>query len=553
MLKNLRITDLALVQTAELEFDRGLTVLTGETGAGKSVIVNALALVLGGRADREHIRHRADSAVVEAVFDVAGMPAEFRRRFAEHIVEDGVTIYREIARDGNSRVKINGEAATVARLKELTDSVAEIVSQHANQRLMDDANHIDFLDEFADLREVREDVAERYHRWRKAAEELRRLKAHRETHLKQQELLQFQYDEISKAGIRVGEEDDLLREKRVLDSARSLIETANRFEALIDGEELSVRQLLGQALRELEAMARIDDSLGETAHQLSDMTYLLEDIRATVEQYASLVSDDPGRLETVHERLDLLYALKKKYGGSEEAILATLADIEAQLRGTPPDYDRFLETLAVDVRRLFDDYGAQALALTETRRKAAGYLQKVVLKELKDLAIASGGLEIVFQYSDDPDGIPIGDRTVAAGPDGLETAEILFSANPGEPLKPLVKTASGGEISRVLLAMKSAQNKNRKSGLPLLVFDEVDAGIGGQTAIELARKLKSLSATAQVVVITHLHQIARLADHHFVAEKSPASGGRTIITVNRLEGPLIEREIERMVSLPESV
>ena len=279
-----------------------------------------------------------------------------------------------------------------------------------------------------------------------------------------------------------------------------------------------------------------------------ELDFQIEDIRRAVEQYGATVQNDPDRLEEINIRLDELYKLKKKYGGSEETVLRTLDDISIQLKDRP-NVDTLIEKLEKENKRLNDEYSKQALALTDARHKTADYLAKLVVKELAELAIDNGGFKFTFIYQKDPDGISYKEQTVRPSALGLETGRFMFSANPGEPLKSLVKTASGGEISRVLLALKAAEKKNKKLLHPLLVFDEVDAGIGGETAHEVARKLKKISEDSQLVVITHLHQIARLADHHLVAEKKTRRS-RAVITVRPLDKEGVEEELSRMLALP---
>jgi DNA repair protein RecN (Recombination protein N) len=551
MLKNLKIGNIALVVDADLAFDKGLTVLTGETGAGKSVIVTALSLVLGERADRDFIRHGADRATVEASFSASTMTPQYRKEYANYILEGQITVAREISLDGTSKVKINGASASLARLREITAPVAEILGQHANQMLMDEENHLLFLDHFAGVESQRDFVGELFAEWEKTSAELRRTTAKHDQLAKERELLLFQKNEIDKANIRAGEEESLVAERRILDSARSLMNSAAIVQNLLDSEENSAIGQLRLARKELDRMAEVDKKLEAKAGELSEIELAIEELRRFVEQYGSSIPDDPARLEEINLRLDEIYVLKKKYGGSEEAILKTLDVINQQLADRP-DIDGVIEALRKDTERLFKEYAVKARELTEVRVKAADYIRKLVIKELTELAIDKAEFRFEFLYEDDPDGVILDGRAVKPFAHGLENGRFLFSANPGEPAKSLVKTASGGEISRVLLALKAAEKKNSQLQRSLLVFDEVDAGIGGKTAGEVGRKLKRLSEGCQVMVVTHLHQIARLADHHFVAEKTRKQGGRSVIVVRKLDAPGITEEIARMVALPET-
>ncbi len=549
MLKSLRIDNIALVESAELRFERGLSVLTGETGAGKSVIVTALSLALGERADREFIRAGETRATVEATFDVSAMSGQYKKKYADDIIDNGFTVLREIFNNGSSRVKVNGTASTLGRLRELTSPLAEILGQHANQMLMSEENHLLFLDHFAALDILREEVTEVFTQWEKTETELRRIRSRREQLVKERELLLFQKQEIEKANVSVGEEERLVAERKILDSSRTLMQSAAEVQNTLDHEDGSALTHLRQARKELERMAAIDAGLREHLKELTDIDYRLEEIRRFVEQYGSSIPDDPVRLDDINARLDELYHLKKKYGGSEEAILQTLNEIVEKLENRP-DTDSHIVVLEKHNEQLRNEYTEKALSLTAVRRKAADYLKKLVVKELTELAIDGAAFEFEFLYEDDPDGIRLDDSFVKPHAHGLESGRFLFSANPGEPLKSLVRTASGGEVSRVLLALKATEKKNAKLAHSLLVFDEVDTGIGGRTATEVGRKLKNLAGDCQLLVITHLHQIARFADHHFVARKAPQRDARTTISVTRLEPDTIPSELDRMIALP---
>ncbi|MCP4686261.1 MAG: hypothetical protein GY867_12550, partial [bacterium] len=440
--------------------------------------------------------------------------------------------------------------ATVARLKELASPLAEILGQHANQLLLDEDNHLRFLDSFASLVEMREEIGELFSRWEKVTRELKRTTGRRDELAKERELLLFQQKEIESAQVRVGEEDEITTERKILDSSRTLIESAGNIQTILDNDERSVLSELRAARKELDHMAAVDASLEPQVTQMSDLDFQLEELRGFIEQYGASVPDDPHRLEEINLRLDELYNLKQKYGASEEKILKALEQINEKLADRQ-DIDVLLKQLEQEHAQRRAEYTEKALALTEVRKKAAKYLQKLVVKELSELAIDSARFECEFVYDDKEDGIPLDKRTVRPFEHGLESLRFKFSANPGEPLKSLVKTASGGEISRVLLALKAAEKKNQKLLHSLMVFDEVDAGIGGQTAIEMGQKLSKLAEDCQVLVITHLHQIARLANHHFLAEKSQTDGDRTTIDVSLLDAPAVKAELARMVALPE--
>ncbi len=550
MLKSLKIRSIALVAEADLTFDGGLSVLTGETGAGKSIVVGALALALGERADREMIRHGADRALVEATFQVSHLGLRYKREFEDYIRDGVITVAREISRDGASRVRINDAASTLARLKELIAPLVEILGQHANQVLMDEENHLLFLDHFAQLDPLRQSVAQLFSDWEQASRTLVRVTAQRDHLTAERELFSFQKVEIERAHVRIGEEQQLEEERRILSASRSLMTSADLIQKILDNEESSVGDLLRRAGREIDTMAEIDTSLLPAKAQLHDLNFQVEDLRRTLEQYGSSIPDNPERLEQINLRLDELYKLRKKYGGSEEAILSTLDQVNSRLAAVP-DTDDMIAALTKEIADLFAEYTLKARELTDLRTRAADYLRKLVLKELAELAIEKANFSCEFVYEDLAGGVAVGDRTVKPHPHGLESIRFLFSANQGEPLKSLIKTASGGEISRVLLALKIAEKKNSKLVRSLMVFDEVDTGIGGKTATAVGQKLSSLADGCQVLVITHLHQIARLADHHYVAEKTQRSGSRATIAFRELAPPDVATELSRMVSIPD--
>ncbi|NOY89191.1 MAG: DNA repair protein RecN, partial [FCB group bacterium] len=527
MLKRIEIENIALVEKVELNFDQGLTVLTGETGAGKSVIVTALSLILGERADREYVRSHCESGHIEAIFDISKMPSKYKTKFSNFIDENKIIIEREISRKGISKIKINNKPANLNQLKAITAPLAEIIGQHANQMLMNEENHLDFLDYFAALEDIKQIVAEKYREWEKATEELNKIKKKKEQLINEKELLLFQKKEIESAHITIGEEEQLITEKKILDSVRNLMMSASIIQKIMDSDENSALSLLNQTMKELDKMANVDNSLSSKVTALTDITYRLQDFSREMEQYGASLQDDPVRLEEINLRLDELYKLKKKYGGSEQSILDALDTIKNKLSQLPPDINSHIENLEEKCQTLFEEYAQEARALSDNRKKAANYLEKLVIKELKELAIPDGNFKFEFIYEDDPHGVIIDGKAVKPSANGLERGRILFSANPGEPLKSLIKTASGGEISRLLLALKSAEKKNNKLKRSLLVFDEVDAGIGGQTAFEVAKKLKKLSTDNQLLVITHLHQIAHEANHHFVARKITQENNRT--------------------------
>ncbi len=548
MLTKLSINNFALVDTLALDFNPGLTVLTGETGAGKSIVVSALSLALGERADKEQIRHETSSLTVEAIFELPKpVLKELRSQFPE-LEDTTLSIIREVGTDTSSKIKVNGRQATLAQLKAITTQIAEIMGQHSGQQLMDEERHLDFLDMFAETLPLREEVTERYQRMTALVNELNSVRKRKEWLKNERELLLFQKQELEQANLQVGEEEALTTERKILDSARTLMTSATAIEELLGGEQQSAIDRLKFARKELEKMTTIDAALHPQLETLSEIVYSVEESRRAIESYGGGILDDPKRIEDINLRLDEIYKLRKKYGGTEQAALEQLHKINEQLK-TNPDVDQQIAELEALMAKATDAYSDKALSLSAKRTKAAKLLAKAVEQELADLAIEEARFCCELVVEETADGVLLGKQTVKAGPLGLESARFLFSANPGEPLKSLVKTASGGEISRVLLALKLATQGNQPLKPSLLVFDEVDAGIGGMTAVHVGTKLKQLAKHSQVLVITHLHQIARLADNHLVAEKEQKKTGRTTVKVRLLRKPEVKVELERMLAL----
>ncbi len=550
MLTKLIIENFALVPNAELDFGPGLCVLTGETGAGKSVVVQALSLALGERAEKDSIRHNEEFASVTAVFNVSAMPASYKKQFNVFINNDEIEIERIISRDASSKVRINSKSVTLNQLNNLAVHLAEIMGQNSNQLLMNEENHLDFLDQFGGISPLRETISEMYYDWKKVSEELKRILMKNSDLGSEREMLLHQKEEIEKAQIRVGEEQKLNDERKILDSSRALLRSASQITNQLEEDENSIIAQLTAIQKELQKISDIDSKQKKMAQQLNEALYQIKDLARAVAQYGSAINDDHNRLEEINLRLDEIFRLKKKYGGSEKVILGSLEVINMKLE-EQPDIKTVTSKYEAECNRLLKEYKDHALKLSDTRKRTADYLEKLVIKELSELAIEKARFHFEFIYEDDSEGVFLGGRTVRPFPVGLEKVRIMFSANPGEPLKPLVKSASGGEISRVLLALKSASKTSAKTKTnSLMVFDEIDTGIGGNTANEVAKKLKKLSQNGQVLVVTHLHQIARLTDHHFVADKTN-SFGRSTITVRKLHHDDKASELKRMVALPE--
>jgi DNA repair protein RecN (Recombination protein N) len=536
MLRTLSIRNFAIIDRLDLEFGAGFNVLTGETGAGKSIIVDALNLVLGGRAGAELVRGGADRAVIDAVFEVAGSP-ELQRLIEAmgYDLEDAqLFLSREVSASGKSSGRVGGRPATVAQLKEIGDWLVDLHGQHEHQSLLAVSRHLDMLDDWGGkaIQSLRAEVAEAY----QTAQRLRREKESLETDARERahllDLYRFQVKEIADAKLTVGEDAELAAEHRRVANAQKLAEAAaTAAEALGGGDGGgSALQALAVAVRVLEEAAALDDTLSPALETVRSASYELTEAGRDLTRYQDGIEFSPERLAQIEERLELLRTFKRKYGDSVEEILRYGEETAAKLdtlshseeRGAQLDRER--EAAGKCLRE-------RSAQLSRLRKKAADEFQRVTLSELRDLALEKTRFEVHITQ---------GEPTTK----GTDRVEFLIATNPGEPLRPLAKVASGGEISRIMLAIKSAMA--RQEPLPTMVFDEIDVGIGGRTASVIADKLAALSRAAQVFCITHLAQIASRGEHHFTIEKRTVKD-RTIVAVTPLTPEQRVTEVARMI------
>lgn len=554
MLKRIYIENFALVEKLEIEFGAGMNVLTGETGAGKSIIVGAIAQLLGERAEKEDVRSGAKTAIIEGVFDIRGFDKKSGAQDeAELVSGETISIRKEIQAKGNTRLFLDSQLVTLVQLRGITVHIADLFGQHSHQQLLDEQNHLQYLDRFAGITPRVGNLRLLYEKWQSDRRELEELRSRQERDRTERELLQYQRDEIDKAAIRVGEEEELLTERKILDASVMLGEKSEKILEMIDREETSSIHLLNSCRRELGQMIAADEKLRAAQELLETALVNLEEFRSEIERYHASIPDNPERLEEINRRLDTLFGLKKKYGGSEEAILAARNAIEERLNSTL-DVEARLKYLSEEITRHSRKYEKESVEISSIRKKAADMLAGAVQKELSLLGFEQARFEIEFRYDDDPEGVLLENRRVRPHPQGLENGRFLIAANPGEPLKSLVKTASGGELSRIMLALLAANLPQKSGNRRLLVFDEVDAGIGGETARAVGRKLASLAEYYQLIVVTHLHQIASFAQNHYAVEKVEASSARRrTVSIKKLDKGEREKEIKRMLSLPEAI
>ena len=537
VLLELVVENYAVVERAHVRFHRGLNLLTGETGSGKSIVVDALGLLLGGRASGDMVRSGAERARISGIFEPpndAALSALLDEAGAA--AEDGeLLVEREVLANGKSRAFIGSRPVTATLLREMAPWLGDIHGQHDQQQLFVPAFQLAMLDAFADTGELLGRVEALFGEWKRCAAEIQELDRTEQETLRLADLWGFQRREIETASPKPGEDAELENEKRVLRNVARLQESANAaYASLYDAADSAATQLR-LALKRIDELCRIDDTLQPVVEVLKPAEIAIADASSTLRDYLDRLEADPARLEDVESRLALLDRLKRKYGASIEEILAFLADVETKLDRVEHAGQR-REQLNAELGRLEKDYRSAASRLTEARRRAAKELTAKLEKELASLAL--GGTRFVIE---------IGEAEWSAN--GADRVAFLISANVGEEPRPLEKIASGGELSRIALALRTSLGANgvSKAAPRTLVFDEVDSGIGGSVAEAVGRRLKRLSASNQVLCVTHLAQVASFADHHYVVGKKEVKG-RTLAEVEELTEELRTREIGRMLS-----
>ncbi|MBI5876670.1 MAG: DNA repair protein RecN [Chloroflexi bacterium] len=559
MLSELSITNFAIITTLNLGFAPGFNVLTGETGAGKSIIIDALSVVLGGRASEEMIRSDADMARVEAIFAVEKPDADLAALLEEHGIdaEDGALIVsREVVRGGRAVTRINSRAVPLRVVEQIGAWLVDIHGQSEHLSLKNARTHVDYLDRFADLWELRGRVAARAKQIGEVRRELESLMRDERELARRVDLLSFQVEEINTARLRPGEEDALKQERARLSNAERLTQHADEAYSALragDDESAAALDLLGEAKHALVQLTKLDASLTETAKQVDDAIGLLDDAAQTLRDYRENVEFNPARLGEIEDRLTLIFNLKRKYGESIEAIIAFGERAAKELDNITHSSERIAD-LRESEDKLLREYGKLAAELSGKRKAAAEKLASGIERELDDLRMARAKFAVDFQRQEYPAGAPVEGKRYAFGPSGVDRVEFLVSANPGEPPKPLAKVASGGETARLMLALKTVLSN--ADAVPTLIFDEIDVGIGGRVGSVVGKKLWNLTASGkgrgksrpahQVICITHLPQIAAYGDAHYRVDKVMARNSTSTAIVT-LDGDARVSELAQML------
>ncbi|MDH4237694.1 MAG: DNA repair protein RecN, partial [Nitrospira sp.] len=537
MLTELRISNFAVLEQLDLSIDAGFTVLTGETGAGKSLLIDAITLLMGGRASSDQIRHGEDEAQLEAAFQIPpGHPMLDRLRAQEILGphDSQLIIRRVIARSGRNRVYLNGVMSPVHMLEEFGGTLVDIHGQHDQQSLLAPSIQLDALDAFGRLQELRERYRSAYRDWTGACRERADLALKIQEAAQREDYLTFQLQELDDAALQVGEEETLQSARRRLGSSRRLGELAAEAQERIQADHMGILPNLALVERALGELAQMDPDMEGTGRLAADAKVLLKETADCLRGYIDRLDDDPARLAEVEDRFALIQKLKKKYGGTMDAVLETHRRVRDELEGLRHS-DEKLEGHDRLIREQREAVVRRARELSDQRKEAATRMTKVVRRELD--ALKMGQTQFVIQ-------LVTGEGDEAYGADGADRAEFVLSANAGEPLKPLSRVASGGELSRVMLALKSALAGVDR--VPVIIFDEIDTGVGGAVAAAIGKRLKELGRVHQVLCVTHLPQVASQADHHMCLEKSQVKN-RTVTTVRPLSGIGREGEIARML------
>lgn len=535
MLSLLHIENIALIQSADIRFEPGFNVLTGETGAGKSIVIDSIGAVLGERTSRELIRTGAKSALVTAVFtQVPPLPWLEENGFPTG--EEELLLQRELQGDGRNVCRIDGKLVTVAQLRELGRQLLNIHGQHDGQQLLDPASHLGYLDQFGGCQPLLESYQEAYRKWHDIRREMDKLQMDEAERSRRVDTLNYQIQELERAQLKAGEDEELSARRTLLRSAGRLMEAVQSAEFALSGDEDrdGACSLIAQAEGEVQGVSSISPELSELSEKLTALRCAADDAADTLRDLSRSFDFSPGELDQVEERLDLLYRLRKKYGPTVEDMLSYLERCRKELDQIQYADDT-LARLEKDLKKAQKEAARRGEVLSQARREAAGALQARVQEELRQLDMP----KVQFQTEFTPKGGEAGmDET------GLDEVQFLMSANLGEALKPIQKVASGGELARIMLALKNVLAEGDQIGT--LVFDEVDTGVSGRAAQKVAEKMAQVARGKQVLCVTHLPQIAAMADTHFSVQKGEREG-RTYTRLERLDRSQRREELARLI------
>ena len=551
MLTELRIHNFAIIDQLDLRFGPGLIILTGETGAGKSIILDAVVMLIGGKADTTYVRTDSDAAFVEGVFHLKG-PEKEAVHFVlqrEELMDDPdyVVLMREIRKEGRSVARVNGRTVNVSLLKELGALLVDIHGQAEHLSLLDSRAHLGLLDRYAEVSQPLSDYRQTYHALLNLRRELNDLRKAQTDAERRVDMLTYQAEEVEAARLKAGEDEELRKERDRLANAESLSRNAQEALAVLEEgspETPAATDLVGQVAQALAALAKIDSAQNEMANQAEILLDGMSDLIHSLRDYLEEIEFNPKRLDEVEERLDLIRSLTRKYGGNIPAVIAYGAEARKQLETINTAGER-IEELETQEAKLLEKLGKQGSVLSEKRKTSAVKMGNSIEAELDDLRMEAARFNVDFQTRSDPNGIPVQNGTrIAFDQNGFDKAEFFIAPNPGEGLKPLAKIASGGETSRLMLGLKNVLA--HADEVPSLIFDEIDQGIGGRVGITVGQKLWNLSRMHQVFCVTHLPQLAAFGDEHYRVQKL-IQGNRTLTRVERLDGEPRLLELSQML------
>jgi DNA repair protein RecN (Recombination protein N) len=549
MLKSLYIKDYALIETLNVDFRHGLNIITGETGAGKSILIDAMGLLLGERASNEVIRKGAAKSIVEGIFDVS-KNKKIAAILEENEIDfnDELIMRRELSVKGSNRCFINDTPVSLNLIKEAGNLLVDLHGQHEHQSLLKPETHIDFLDDFSQADDLINDYKNSISLLHKTQKELRELKEKEIVLKEKKELYSFQIKEIDSISPVENEDEELLSELKILENSEKLLELTSSIYNVIYEDDNSIYDSLAKVQTDIQRLAEIDKTFHEILQETSTAISLVDDIKSFVRSYKSKIEIDPSKLNEMRERLTSINSLKKKFGGSIKSLLEYRKRIgeEVNLAESFEENKKELQN-QLNLQRV--KCGIAASKLTQTRIGASKTITKEVISELSSLGINSARFEVSIKQNKVDNGsdnfIIVDETPLHYDNHGVDKVEFFISTNIGEDLKPLAKVASGGEVSRVMLALKSSLAKNDK--LPLLIFDEIDTGVSGRIAQKVGIALKSLAKFHQIIAITHLPQIAGLGDSHFAVEKS-TTDNRVVSSIRPLNDQERIREVAKLMS-----
>lgn len=537
MLTELRIQDFAIIDDLRLRLDSGFTVFTGETGAGKSIIIDAVEMLLGGRADSTMVRTDAEVAIIEGAFRLDPSIQDEVKKILEResLLDDPeyLTLGREIRRQGRNICRVNGRTVSLNLLRELGEWLVDVHGQSQHLSLLRVREHLQLLDRYAQAEDLRNSFMDAYHVLGRVRREISELRNREQEAVSRADLLTYQLNEIESAALQTGEETELIAERARLANAEQLATLAEQAITALDegpGDREAITDLLGRAAQALTGLAKIDNSMEGIQAEAQALVEHTSDLTRRLRVYREGIEHNPQRLDQVEDRLNLIHSLQRKYGDAIEAVHGYAVSARAELEAITYSEER-LQDLESEETRLLPHLGELGRELSHVRREAGEQLEHEIEEELTDLRMEGANFGVDLSWEDDEQGAPTGDRRVAFSPMGFDQVEFLVAPNPGEGLKPLVKIASGGETSRLMLGLKSVLVRADRT--PTLIFDEIDQGIGGRVGAIVGRKLWGVAQNHQVLCVTHLPQLGAFGDQHFKIEKE-VQGGRTVTLARRL-------------------